>query len=162
VILVSCASAGYHRVNRLARQRGRRWSPARAPHCQWAGTFWIYTYTRIVFIAIRDESLGRALELLMASVFRNEFLDKFEAEAEARGYAVGLARAKAKGEARGQALGRAKGILIVLAARGVTVPAKIRDQVLACTDIAQLDAWVSKAAIAETVDEVFGEAKGNR
>jgi hypothetical protein len=98
----------------------------------------------------------------MASVFRNEFLDKFEAEAEARGYAVGLARARAKGEARGQALGRAKGILIVLAARGVTVPAKIRDQVLACTDIAQLDAWVSKAAIAETVDEVFGEAKGNR
>jgi hypothetical protein len=25
-----------------------------------------------------------------------------------------------------------------------------------------LDAWVSKAAIAETVDEVFGEVKGNR
>jgi hypothetical protein len=86
----------------------------------------------------------------MATVFKNEFLDKLEAEAEARG------------EAMGEAAGRAKTILQVLAARGVAVPAEIRDQVLACTDIAQLDAWVSKAATAETVDEVFGEANGKR
>jgi hypothetical protein len=59
-------------------------------------------------------------------------------------------------------VGRAKTILQVLAARGVAVQAEIRDQVLACTDIAQLDAWVSKAATAETVDEVFGEANGKR
>jgi hypothetical protein len=86
----------------------------------------------------------------MATVFKNEFLDKLEAEAEARG------------EAMGETAGRAKTILQVLAARDVAVPAEIRDQVLACTDIAQLDAWVSKAATAETVDEVFGEANGKR
>jgi hypothetical protein len=108
------------------------------------------TYTRIVLIAAPDESSRRALEALMATVFKNEFLDKLEAEAEARG------------EAMGEAAGRAKTILQVLAARGVAVPAEIRDQVLACTDIAQLDAWVSKAATAETVDEVFGEANGKR
>jgi hypothetical protein len=124
------------------------------------------TYTRIVLIAAPDESSRRALEALMSTVFKNEFLDKLEADAKARGEAKGLARGEAKGLARGEAMGeaagRAKTILQVLAARGVAVPAEIRDQVLACTDIAQLDAWVSKAAIAETVDEVFGEAKGNR
>jgi hypothetical protein len=38
----------------------------------------------------------------------------------------------------------------------------MRDQVLACTDIAQLEAWDSKAVTAETVDEVFGEVNGKR
>ena len=85
----------------------------------------------------------------MATVFKNEFLDKLEAEAKARGEARGLAR--------GELDGRAKIILVVLAARGVRVPAEIRDQVLACTDIAQLDAWGRKAATAHNVGEVFGE-----
>ena len=80
----------------------------------------------------------------MATVFKNEFLDKLEAEAEARGEASGLAQM----------------ILQVLAARGVTVPVEIRDQVLACTGIAQLDAWGNKAATAQSVEEVFGEADG--
>jgi hypothetical protein len=110
------------------------------------------TYTRIVLIAAPDESSRRALEALMATVFKNEFLDKLEAEAKARGEARGLAR--------GELDGRAKIILVVLAARGVRVPAEIRDQVLACTDIAQLDAWGRKAATAQSVDEVFGEGCG--
>jgi hypothetical protein len=51
-------------------------------------------------------------------------------------------------------------ILQVLAARGIKAPAEVRDQVLSCTDIAQLDAWGSKAATAETVEDVFGEPGG--
>ena len=84
----------------------------------------------------------------MATVFKNEFLDKLEAEAEARG------------SARGEAKGLAQMILQVLAARGVTVPVEIRDQVLACTDLAQLDAWGRKAATAHSVEEVFGQGSG--
>ena len=87
----------------------------------------------------------------MATVFKNEFLDKLEAEAKARGEAVG----KAAGRAQGLAQGLAQMILQVLAARGVTVPAEIRDQVLACADVAQLDAWGRKAATAQSVEEVF-------
>jgi hypothetical protein len=46
--------------------------------------------------------------------------------------------------------------LQVLAARGIKPPDKVRGQVLACTDIAQLDAWGSKAATAKTIEDVFG------
>jgi len=92
------------------------------------------TYTRIVLMAAPDKSTQRALEALMATVFKNEFVDKLEAA------------------------GRAQMILQVLAARGIETPAEVRDQVLACTDIAQLDAWGSKAATAETIEEVFGRA----
>jgi hypothetical protein len=52
-------------------------------------------------------------------------------------------------------------ILQVLAARGIEAPAKVRDQVLACTDIAQLDAWGSRAATAKTIEEVFGLASSH-
>jgi hypothetical protein len=85
---------------------------------------------------------------LTSNVFMNKFLDKLEAEAEVRGEALGLAR--------GEAVGRARVILQVLVARHIAVPAKIRDQVLACTDIGQLDAWGAKAATAQNAEEIFG------
>jgi hypothetical protein len=102
------------------------------------------TYTRIVLIAAPDESSRRALEALMATVFKNEFVDKLQAE----------------GQAKGQAKGRAQMILQVLAARRIAVPAEIREHVLACTDIAQLDTWGSKAATAQSIEDVFGKANG--
>jgi hypothetical protein len=98
------------------------------------------TYTRIVLIAAPDESSRRALEALMATVFKNEFVDKLQAE----------------GQAKGQAKGRAQMILQVLAARRIAVPAETREQVLACTDIAQLDTWGSRAATAQSIEDVFG------
>jgi hypothetical protein len=127
-------------------------------------------YTRIVLIAAPDEPSRRALEALMTTVFKNDFLDKLQAEAEARGSArgeaEGLARGEAlglaRGEARGEAAGRAQMILQVLAARHIAVPTEIRDQVLACTDIGQLDAWGRKAAIARSAEEIFVAASDAR
>jgi hypothetical protein len=52
-------------------------------------------------------------------------------------------------------------ILQVLDARRVVVPDEIRDQVLACTDIAQLDAWGYRAATAQSIEDVFGTANGS-
>jgi hypothetical protein len=43
----------------------------------------------------------------------------------------------------------------LMAARGVTVPTDVRDQVLACTDLTQLDAWLRRAITATTADEVI-------
>lgn len=93
------------------------------------------TYTRLVHIAA-SASARRALEELMTTVFRDEFVD-------------GLLD-------QGKAEGRAEMILRVLAARGLRVPAPLRDQVLACTDASQLAAWGDRAATATTLDQVFG------
>jgi hypothetical protein len=59
------------------------------------------------------------------------------------------------GEARGEARGEGRAVLTVLEARGVPVPAAVREQVLACTDLAQLDTWLRRAATATTADEVI-------
>lgn len=48
-----------------------------------------------------------------------------------------------------------------MAARAA-VPTEIRDRVLACTDIAQLEAWGGKAATAQSIEEIFGAADGAR
>jgi hypothetical protein len=58
-------------------------------------------------------------------------------------------------EARGEARGEAKAVLTVLEARGVEVPDEARDRITGCTDAAQLDAWVRRAATADTLDDLF-------
>lgn len=113
-------------------------------------------YTRIVLIAAPDESSRRALETLMATVFKNDFLDKLEAEARARGEAESRARGEAEGQARGQARGEALMILQILESRRIAVPDEIRDQVLACADTDALESWGRKAAVAHNLQEVFG------
>ena len=93
------------------------------------------TYTVLVRSAV-SQSARQALEDLMTTKFRDTFVDRLLAEGEA------------KGEART--------ILRVLAARGLEVPAKVREQVLSCTDTSQLETWTDRAAIAVSVEEVFG------
>ena len=43
--------------------------------------------------------------------------------------------------------GRARG--------GVSVPATVREQILACTDLAQLDTWLRRAVTATTAEDVI-------
>jgi hypothetical protein len=78
----------------------------------------------------------RALETGMATAFKNKFLDALEATAEARG--------------------EARMVLEVLDSGGIAVPGQIRDQILACADTNQLEAWGRKAAVAESIEEIFG------
>jgi hypothetical protein len=53
------------------------------------------------------------------------------------------------------ALAWRRAVLIVLDARGVQVPEAVREQILACTDLAQLDVWLRRAVTASTADEVI-------
>jgi hypothetical protein len=39
-------------------------------------------------------------------------------------------------------------------ARGVPVPDAVREQILACTDLTQLDTWLRRVATAATADDV--------
>lgn len=101
------------------------------------------TYTVLIRSAA-FESARQALEVLMTTKFRDAFVDRLLAEGEA------------KGRAAGRVEGEAQMILRVLAARGLEVSARVREQVLSCTDTAQLETWTDRAATANSAEDVFG------
>jgi hypothetical protein len=108
------------------------------------------TYTRLIRVTA-SEAVRQALEELMATVFKDEFIDKLLDQ----GRAEGEARGRAEGEARGRAEGEAEMLLRVLAARGFSVPDDIRERVLSCQDTTQLEAWGDLAGTAGRVEEIF-------
>jgi hypothetical protein len=86
-----------------------------------------------------SESVQQALEDLMPVNrlgLHNEVVDRFVEQ--------------------GRAQGEASLLLRVLSARGLKVPAEIRQRVLSCADSLQLEAWADRAATAHSVEEVFG------
>ncbi|MGQ0779012.1 MAG: hypothetical protein ACT4NY_32135, partial [Pseudonocardiales bacterium] len=58
-------------------------------------------------------------------------------------------------EAKGEAKGEAKAVLAVLDARGIDVPEDVRTRITGCSDLGQLDAWVRRAATADSVKDLF-------
>lgn len=74
---------------------------------------------------------------IAASEYHSELFRKLAAQHEARG--------------EGQA------VLTVLDARGIQVPAAVRERILACTDMAQLDVWLRRAATATAADDIIRE-----
>jgi hypothetical protein len=80
--------------------------------------------------------------------YQSELFRTLAAEHEA----LGLAR----GEAKGKAEGEAKAVLTVLDTRGVPVPDAIRERILACADLAQLETWLRRAVTATTAADVVG------
>ncbi len=102
------------------------------------------TYTRLVRAAA--SVAGRhALEALMTTMFKDEFIDRIKAEG------------KAEGRAEGEAKGKASMVLRILAARGMDVPGPVRDRILSCTDTGRLEDWGDKAATASSLDAVFAD-----
>jgi Arc/MetJ-type ribon-helix-helix transcriptional regulator len=57
--------------------------------------------------------------------------------------------------AQGRQEGEADAVLEVLDARGLKVDAEARRRILACTDLAQLKAWLRKAITVLSVQELF-------
>ncbi|MGY1944166.1 hypothetical protein [Nocardia asiatica] len=68
-------------------------------------------------------------------------------------YADGMAEGEAKGAARGEAAA----LLTILRARGFDIPAALTTEIEACTDHARLTEWITRAATASTLEEVFGD-----
>ena len=96
------------------------------------------TYTHLIRAAT-PEAARPALEALMTTTFKDEFID----------------RIKAEGKAEGKAESTAAMLLRLLAVQGLKVPAPVRDRVLSCTDLGQLEAWADKAMTASTLRDVF-------
>ncbi|MEQ4718913.1 hypothetical protein [Nonomuraea sp. B19D2] len=69
-------------------------------------------------------------------------------------------RGKVEGMVEGKAEEAARSVLLVLAARGLEVPDDARARINACADLAQLETWVTRAATAQTIQDLFNEAGG--
>jgi hypothetical protein len=57
----------------------------------------------------------------------------------------------------GRVQGRVEDILVVLEARGIDVPDEIRERITACDDPDRLRHWLTRAAVAPTVEEIFAD-----
>jgi hypothetical protein len=99
-------------------------------------------YTRIIR-AVTPESARAALEELMMTHLKDDFVDGF------------LDQGRAEGMAQGMAKGEAQILLRIMAARGLSIPEHIRALVAACTDTARLEAWADRAATATSMDDIF-------
>ncbi|MUL40619.1 hypothetical protein FZ103_05395 [Streptomonospora sp. PA3] len=75
--------------------------------------------------------------------FENDFGRKYEELGEAKGLAKGLAE------------GKAESVLRILAKRGVAVSARARERIASCSDLDQLDAWLDRALVADSADDLF-------
>jgi hypothetical protein len=60
----------------------------------------------------------------------------------------------AQHEELGEARGEGRAVLTVLDARGVEVSDVMRERVLACDDLAQLEVWLRRAVTATTAEHV--------
>jgi hypothetical protein len=53
------------------------------------------------------------------------------------------------------AKGEAKALLTLLEARGLDIPADVRDRIFACNDLAQLDRWIRQAVVVSDARDLF-------
>jgi hypothetical protein len=81
----------------------------------------------------------RRLEQLKKTVIKDPFIDGLIEE----------------GRTKGEARGGANAILLVLAARKLNVTAAQRERIMGCTDLAQLNDWITRAATAPKVSDLF-------
>jgi len=68
---------------------------------------------------------------------------------------ITMAGARAEGKAEGVAEGAAKSILLVLAARGLSLTEEQRLRILDCTNAEQLNSWLQKAVTLTDISELF-------
>ncbi|WP_437812862.1 hypothetical protein [Sorangium sp. So ce1078] len=91
----------------------------------------------------------RTLEAMMKSGY--EFQSEF-----ARSYvAKGVEKGREQGRQQGILEAKAQAVLAFLEARGLEVPAEVRERVLASTDLAELDRWIRRAAAVTDARELL-------
>ncbi|WP_162795622.1 hypothetical protein [Nonomuraea lactucae] len=83
--------------------------------------------------------------------------DPFFRHLHDRGLEAGLVEGEPKGRAEGKAEEAARSVLLVLAARGFDVPDDTRARITTCTDLTQLETWLTRAATAQTLQNLFNE-----
>lgn len=79
------------------------------------------------------------------------------AKGRAKGKTEGKAEGRAEGKAEGRAEGKAEALLAVLLGRAVRISRPARARILAERNLALLDQWLARAAVATREADVFGE-----
>ncbi|AUX29076.1 hypothetical protein SOCE836_011620 [Sorangium cellulosum] len=98
-----------------------------------------------VVLSSLNAAARRTLEAMMKSgyEYQSEFARSYVAKGRQEGRLEGLLEAKAQG------------VLAVFEARGLEVPADIRERVLASKDVAELDRWIRRAAVVTDARELL-------
>jgi hypothetical protein len=103
-----------------------------------------------IVLAELPEAVRDYLEALMdAATIRRTY--GYQSDYARRYYAEG----KAEGQAEGKAEGEARAVLAFLDARGIEVPDPVREDILGCTDLDQLDTWIRRAVTANKAQDLF-------
>ncbi|MGI5233229.1 hypothetical protein [Actinoallomurus sp. CA-142502] len=106
-------------------------------------------YSEYAYVMATPEAQS-VLRKIMASTDWPVF-SPFAKEHYGRGKADGLEEGRTEGEAKGEV----KSILTILAARQIEVSEDVRARICGCTDIEQLDMWLKRAAVANSVTDIF-------
>ncbi|AUX27448.1 hypothetical protein SOCEGT47_080380 [Sorangium cellulosum] len=106
-----------------------------------------------VVLSSLNAAARRMLEAMMKSGY--EFQSEFARGYVAKGLEKGLERGREEGMREGTLKAKAHDVLAVLEARGLEVPAEVRERVLASTDVAELDRWIRRAAVVHHATELL-------
>jgi hypothetical protein len=107
-------------------------------------------YTDLVFHVLPAAARVRLEEFMSTATHR------YESDFARRYFSQGEVEGEARGEARGEAKGEARALLAILDARNIDIPDDVRADIAACTDVAQLEAWIRRAATAHEIQDVLG------
>ncbi|BBA96855.1 hypothetical protein RVR_2347 [Actinacidiphila reveromycinica] len=105
--------------------------------------------TAAIFRELTELGLGsgpaadiwKGLMVVDTSFFRSETSQKLRAEGREEGLAQGLT----------------KGLLLVIASRGITLDDELRTRVAECEEADQLGKWLERTATATTAEEIFAQ-----
>ena len=152
---VAAANQGLALLSSLARPRGPEAVPVALAALLGADKlvgpeFRMYNDQVALSLGARERA---ELEALMQSRYevKTEFLRRWMKE----GLEEGLEQGRTEGEAKGEAKGKSDALLAVLAARKLAISSAQRERILACHDLAELDRWIVRAAVAKKTAEIF-------
>ncbi|XXT17191.1 hypothetical protein WME94_43895 [Sorangium sp. So ce429] len=89
-------------------------------------------------------SLNAAARWTLEAMMKNGY--EFQSEFARSYVAKGVEKGRKEGREQGILEAKAHDVLAFLEARGLEVPAEVRERVLASTDLAELDRWIRRAA----------------
>jgi hypothetical protein len=109
-------------------------------------------------LGVLSKQLRARLEQAMINpdhIHESPTIRRLRLRLEAAGEKRGRAEGEAAGRAEGEAAGLAKAVLTVLETRGLPLTDADHARIRECADIAQLDAWLRRAATASSAAEVL-------